>query len=331
MPPEFSTTTKDVLAKRAAQLCSNPDCRTTTSGPTADPLKAINIGEAAHIFGSLPGSARYRADMTDGARAEITNAIWLCRNCHKTIDNDALSYPANLLFSWQNEHEQYVTEKLGSRTEVLRLQAREHSLEGLFDENLLAKQIAREKLDLWEFRLTAELLRSNLKKPSRRWSDLKGNLRVQKRTAIADGEVIRWFQVKLAECMDYMDPLTALYTVEFQKAWGAPGQPGDAEEIARVCQLIGNIANELVDWEEEVRFVWVSDIFQPLTELFQGVMGRQLEKLISIPSIMDDGIDYAEAHPGSHTVIKHTLVFDFPVGWENAVGAELQKLQKRFK
>jgi hypothetical protein len=329
MPPEFSAATKEVLAKRAAQLCSNPECRTTTSGPTVDPLKVISIGEAAHILGALPGSARYRADMTDGARAEITNGIWLCRNCHKLVDNDALSYPADLLFSWRNDHEQYVIEKLGSRTEVLRLRAREHSLEGLLDENLLAKQIAREKLDLWEFRLTAELLRSNLRKPSRRWSDLKSNLLAQKRTAVSDEEAIRWFQVKLDEGMDYLPPLTALYTTELQKAWGVPGEAGDAEKIARVCQLIGNIANELVRWEEEVRFVWVSDTYRSLLEQFKGIMGRQLEKLVAIPAIMDSGIDHAEAHPGEKTTVEHTVVFDLPEGWEEAVAKELQKIQNQ--
>ncbi|MFL5357785.1 HNH endonuclease [Archangium sp.] len=331
MPPEFSTTTKDVLAKRAAHLCSNPDCRTTTSGPTADPQKAISIGEAAHVFGALPGSARYRADMTDGARAEITNGIWLCRNCHKLIDNDALSYPADLLFSWRHEHENYVTEKLGNRTEVLRLQLRERSLEGLFDENPLAKQIAREKLNFWEYRLTAELLRSNLKRPSRRWSDLKSNLRVHKRTPVADKEIIRWFQVKLAEGMDYMDPLKALYSVQLQKAWGLPGEPGDAEEIAHVCQLIGNIADELVRWEEEVMFAWVSDTYRPLINLFQGVMGRQLEKLLAVPAILDGGIDQAEAHPGEETIIEHTVVFDVPEGWEEAIKEGLQKIENQFK
>ncbi len=269
--------------------------------------------------------------MTDGARAEITNGIWLCRNCHKIVDNDALSYPADLLFSWRTEHEQYVTEKLGNRTEVLRLQAREHSLEGLFDENLLAKQIAREKLDFWEFRLTAELLRSNLRKPSRRWSDLKSNLRAHKRTAISDEEAFRWVQVKLAEGMDYIQPLTALYTVELQKAWGLPGEPGDAEEIARVCELIGNIANELVRWEEEVRFVWVSGTYRPLIERFQGMMGRQLEKLIAVPTILDSGIDHAEAHPEERTVIEHAIVFDLPEGWEEALQKELQKIEKKLK
>ena len=70
MLPEFSIKTRDTLGKRAAYICSNPDCRTSTSGPAeASPDKAVILGEAAHIYGAAPGSARYRADMHDEARA----------------------------------------------------------------------------------------------------------------------------------------------------------------------------------------------------------------------------------------------------------------------
>lgn len=43
------------LAKRAANRCSNPDCGAITSGPADDPSKAVNIGEAAHIYGAIGG------------------------------------------------------------------------------------------------------------------------------------------------------------------------------------------------------------------------------------------------------------------------------------
>lgn len=56
--PEFFPT-KSALAKRAAQICSNPSCRRPTSGPHHDPSKALNLGEAAHIRGAHPGSARF--------------------------------------------------------------------------------------------------------------------------------------------------------------------------------------------------------------------------------------------------------------------------------
>ena len=73
--PKFGAKTVQTLARRAANICSNPDCRRTTTGPAEEPTKAINIGEAAHIFGANPGSKRFRLEMSGRARSEITNAI----------------------------------------------------------------------------------------------------------------------------------------------------------------------------------------------------------------------------------------------------------------
>jgi hypothetical protein len=327
MPPEFSKATKEVLGKRAAFLCSNPDCRTTTAGPTSDPLKALNIGEAAHIFGAYPGAARFREEMSDGARAEITNGIWLCRNCHKLIDNDPVTYLSDILYRWRSDHELYVAQKVGNKTELIRWEVAEQKLHEAFRDNLLAKQIAREKLPGWEYRLIAELLRSRLDKPAREWAELKGNLRVSKLTPLPDEDVIRWFQVKLAEGMAFVGPLTNLYSVELEKSWGPPGIPGDEQAISRVCSLIAEVAVALVHWEEDVRFVWVSEIYRPLLHHMRGIMGRNLEKLLEMPSILDEGIDHAEAHPNEQTVIEHTLVFDLPDGWADAIGAELERIQ----
>jgi hypothetical protein len=56
---DFSEKTKETLAKRVGMHCSNPQCRKLTSGPRADPTKALNIGVAAHVTAAAPGGARY--------------------------------------------------------------------------------------------------------------------------------------------------------------------------------------------------------------------------------------------------------------------------------
>ncbi len=102
MPPDFNRKTVDTLARRAAFKCSNPGCRVSTVGPNSDLEKSTLIGEAAHIFGARPNSKRYRLNMTDAARAEITNSIWLCRNCHKLIDTDDQKYTSDILLHGEN-------------------------------------------------------------------------------------------------------------------------------------------------------------------------------------------------------------------------------------
>lgn len=126
--PDFNQRTIDILAKRASFKCSNPDCRASTVGPNSDPTKSTLIGEAAHIRGARPQSKRYVSGMTDAARAEITNGIWLCRNCHKIIDTDDIRYTTDLLFAWREKHEEFVLSELGNSSDRIQLDQRESLL-----------------------------------------------------------------------------------------------------------------------------------------------------------------------------------------------------------
>src|ERR1700761_764747 len=105
---KFSSETVLTLSRRAALLCSNPDCKTLTTGPAEQTTGSINIGEAAHIYGRTAASARHKADLSLAELSDITNGIWLCRNCHKLIDNDPVRFPPELLFEWRRLHERTI-------------------------------------------------------------------------------------------------------------------------------------------------------------------------------------------------------------------------------
>ena len=107
--PDFLDKTKQTLANRAGQVCSNPDCRTPTSGPHSDESKAVNLGEAAHIKAARTNQARYDPNMTDEDRRSISNGIWLCRECARKIDLDEAQYPAELLMKWKETHENWIS------------------------------------------------------------------------------------------------------------------------------------------------------------------------------------------------------------------------------
>src|SRR5262245_12540983 len=93
---EFLKETVRELCKRVATLCSNPDCRRTTTGPHSDPSKSTVTGEAAHICAASEGGPRYDPSMTHEQRISAENGIWLCCECHTLIDKDPLRYSANL-------------------------------------------------------------------------------------------------------------------------------------------------------------------------------------------------------------------------------------------
>jgi hypothetical protein len=51
--------------------------------------------------------------MTEEERRDIANAIWLCQNCAKLVDNDALQFPWALLVGWKGQAEKAALEEIG--------------------------------------------------------------------------------------------------------------------------------------------------------------------------------------------------------------------------
>lgn len=100
---DFSARTVDLLMKQVGGACSRPTCDVQTVGPVPRlaPEKISNVGVAAHIAAASPGGPRFDPRMTAAERSSADNGIWLCAVCAREIDNDADSYPTELLRSWK--------------------------------------------------------------------------------------------------------------------------------------------------------------------------------------------------------------------------------------
>jgi hypothetical protein len=299
------------LAKRAANRCSNPDCRAITSGPTDTPMGSVNVGEAAHIHGANPGSARYDETMPSADRAAITNAIWLCGNCHKIVDDDELHFPAGLLFEWQRGHERWVTEQVGKVGAELRWRYEERHLEEFGKLSYLAERLILEKSDLWEYRLTAEVLRFEMAPVSRRWNALKRGLYVKPAQRIGKEEFFPWIQARLHEVTAIVTACNGLMNEEFTRAWGPSGVPGNEHDIVHTCRLYAEVCASIVSWEEDVRFSSVHQIFRDIQVHFIGVAGLLFEEALKLPAFLSATLSQ-EGLTGTQTL---KLVLDIPEGW----------------
>jgi hypothetical protein len=113
MRDDFTGNVKRSLATRVGNLCSNPDCRSLTSGPRDDTTKAVNLGVAAHITGAAIRGPRYNASLSAKQRCHSDNGIWLCQNCAKLIDNDDARFPEALLRAWKLIAEDRARHSLG--------------------------------------------------------------------------------------------------------------------------------------------------------------------------------------------------------------------------
>ena len=119
MRDEFTDDVKRIAAARVGYQCSNPSCRTSTSGPQLDPAKALNVGVAAHISAASPGGPRYNPSLTAAERINPNNAIWLCQNCAKLVDNDVGRYSVTLLKKWKRDAENMALLRIGRTLTVL--------------------------------------------------------------------------------------------------------------------------------------------------------------------------------------------------------------------
>src|SRR5215213_764734 len=105
MRDNFSPVVKRTVAERVNYLCSSPSCRVPTSGPQDDPSKSLNIGVAAHITAASEGGPRYNPALTPEERRHANNAIWLCQNCGKLIDNDETRFTETEIRGWKQAAE----------------------------------------------------------------------------------------------------------------------------------------------------------------------------------------------------------------------------------
>ncbi len=115
MRDDFNKQTIETLADRAGNRCSNPECRQPTSGPRSESTKTVNIGVAAHITAASEGGPRYDPTLTPEQRRHPDNGLWLCQNCAKLVDNDALAYPVDLLQVWKRQAEDTARQELQRR------------------------------------------------------------------------------------------------------------------------------------------------------------------------------------------------------------------------
>lgn len=108
----FTKKTIEILAKRVAFHCSNPDCQKITVGPNDDAEKTTIVGVAAHITAASPNGPRFNPNLTEEERRHISNGIWLCSNCATLIDKDPDKYPIELLNEWRKQMESNISHQL---------------------------------------------------------------------------------------------------------------------------------------------------------------------------------------------------------------------------
>jgi hypothetical protein len=107
MRDDFSKNTRRMLASRAGNVCSNPECRRPTEGAALGSDDGVtNVGTAAHITAASPGGPRYDPLQTPKQRKAPSNGIWCCAIHGRQIDSDYKSFTVEKLREWKQVAEE---------------------------------------------------------------------------------------------------------------------------------------------------------------------------------------------------------------------------------
>lgn len=112
---DFSTETRELVARRAGFRCSFPGCGQLTVGPANKPCISVNVGHAAHIYSAATSGKgpRGTGGLTESDLKSLENAIWLCAHHANLIDkNQGEDYPADVLHSYKTLHETRMAHEL---------------------------------------------------------------------------------------------------------------------------------------------------------------------------------------------------------------------------
>ena len=103
-PRSYGSGVEKALYRLARGTCYFPDCPHPIFQLVNDePIVAVEI---AHIYGALPGSARFVETMIDDERRAFENLILLCTVHHKVVDGPRRDdYPPELLQQWKRDNE----------------------------------------------------------------------------------------------------------------------------------------------------------------------------------------------------------------------------------
>jgi len=279
---DFLQPTKDILAKRAGQKCSNPSCRCPTAGPHSDDARAVNVGEAAHIRGARPGSARYDPAMTSDERRVITNGIWLCRSCAALVDRDESRYSVEGLYKWKREHEADQLALIGGTPALS--EERQRTLRVFKAESPAALQLALDEPEHWQYLLSSELTRDKLRHIGRQLAELRDGFVYVPTKVVTLPDLATWLKERLNELRSLMNVLGKIVDEKLGAMWGQADGVGAADEILHTANLLSDACQGLLRWEQQVAGALFPDDFEEMRPLMQGWTSGFFREMERIPA-----------------------------------------------
>ncbi|TZF98426.1 hypothetical protein FW781_00400 (plasmid) [Chryseobacterium panacisoli] len=130
------------------------------------------------------------------------------------------------------------------------------NLTGFENEDITIKNILISNGDLWEFELTAELLKDRLKDINKDYLKLEKDLYFKRSTSLGSRQYATYMVERFADYSKLLTIFLHTFNVELKDAMGEVGVRGDAHTIKASIDKIKEVCSHLFDWEAEVQSVF---------------------------------------------------------------------------
>jgi hypothetical protein len=128
--------------------------------------------------------------------------------------------------------------------------------------------LATQKPFAWEYRLFSQILSDELYHLVGLKKDLDYGIVLGHAVQLHDvAEILDWIKRKMGEIIAFVNSVAKLVNVAFAKAVGAPGEPGDAEEIVYVGRRLAGVYRSILEWTTDFKHIQVDREFDRLLEI----------------------------------------------------------------
>lgn len=194
-----------------------------------------------------------------------------------------------------------------------------------------AQELILDRPDGWEVRLFSEVLACELAARSSLFRDYKNCLAHGQRLPRCNAnDLMDWLASHLDEGVQFGSSIDRLINDELQRAFGAPGEPGDPEGIIYVAKRIGDVYGRAIEWSLSLLRISADPEFSKILLLHSRLvenMIRQMREfsddLVRILSTADN----ESPESSSPRVVKLTLTLTIPEDLNAELEYEFDRLR----
>lgn len=155
-------------------------------------------------------------------------------------------------------------------------------------------RIATDRSNNWEMHLVCELMRDRTDRLTARFLEINNGFVVRRTKFIKPRDTLGYIQDLLSDMGMITMSAKKILEDQLNPAFGVQGVPGDAVAIRNACDNIYSLFLTLFEWELDVRFIRVHEIFAGIFPLMSGWTNELLNEVRRIPLEIDRILSVSE-------------------------------------